>query len=63
MRSAGVLAQIHRLNRGGSAAAAATTPGPFDALRTGFGKVGQALSPVTSKVGSAFSKMRSLVRR
>ena len=63
-RSNGVLAQIHQLNRGGGAAAAATaSPGPWDALRTGFGKVGGALNPVTSKVGSAFSKMRNLVRR
>ena len=63
-RANGVLAQIHQLNRGGAAAAATTaSPGPWDALRTGFGKVGGALSPVTTKVGSAFSKMRNLVRR
>ena len=63
-RPNGVLAQIHQLNRGGSAAAAASSsPGPWDALRTGFGKVGHAVAPVTSKVGSAFSKMRNLVRR
>jgi len=63
-RPKGVLSQIHQLNRGqGAAAAVASDPGPWDALRTGFGKVGAALSPVTSKVGSAFSKMRTLVRR
>jgi hypothetical protein len=64
-RPNGVLAQIHQLNRGhaATAAAATATPGMWDAVRSGFGKVGHALSPVTSKVGSAFSKIGSLVRR
>ena len=62
-RPNGVLAQIHHINeaRGSAAvASAAAASGPLSALRSGFGSIKHALSPIGSRVSSIAGKVKGI---